>query len=151
MKRGWSINSEDWKALQKVSLRTKTWKSVLLTMNDQALVPETPGVYAICARPPIATEPDSNTLFHSLSTPLYIGRSEWNIKSRFLAHCHNRNRELHKAKRCYHTVQLNFWFVELPHSTVKAAEAELINCFGPPVNRRKETTIPARLKPPVDA
>lgn len=150
MKKGWSIKMEDWNALKDVSLRSKTWTSVLLTINEQALVPESPGVYAICARPPVSTQQGPNSLFHHLSTPLYIGRSEHNIKSRFLHHCTSKNPQLHKAKLCYRAVQLKFWFVELPISNVKDAEAQLIKCFGPPVNQR-DGTITGRVKSPVKA
>lgn len=150
MKKGWSINIEDWQALEKVLLKSKTWKSVLLTTNEQWLVPEVPGVYAICARPPIGTKHDRKTLFRYLASPLYIGRSEWNIKSRFLKHCQNKNPQLRRAKHCFRAVQLNFWFIELPRNYVKDAEARLIKCFGPPVNER-EGTISGKVKSPIDA
>ena len=150
MDKGWSIDKEDWQALEKALLKAKIWKSVLLTTNDQSLVPETSGVYAICARPPIATKQERKTFFHCLASPLYIGRSESNIKLRFLEHCQNKNWQLRRAKQCFRTVKLNFWFVELPRNFVKDAEARLIKCFGPPVNKRAGT-IPGTIKAPVRA
>ena len=150
MDRGWSIDIDDWQALEMALLKSKIWKRVLLTTNDQSLVPEAPGVYAICARPPIGNRHDGKTLFHHLASPLYIGRSEWNIKSRFLNHCQNRNPQLRRAKQCFHSVQLYFWFVELPRNLVKEAEARLIKCFGPPVNKRAGT-ITGTIKAPIDA
>lgn len=150
MDKGWSINREDWEALEQALLRRETWSSVLLTQNDESLVPERPGVYAICARPPNAIGQNRKTLFHCLATPLYIGRSESSIKSRFLDHCKTSNPQLRRARRCYRRVQLSFWFIELPVSTVKDTEARLIKCFGPPVNKRAGT-ISGTIKPPIEA
>ena len=150
MDKGWSINGDDWEALERTLPSTETWNLALLTTNDQALVPEGPGVYAICAPPPTANRQDRSTLFDRLATPLYIGRSESNIKSRFLAHCRTTDAELRRAKQCYHRVQLNFWFMELPVNTVRDVEAWLIKCFGPPVNRRAGT-ITGTIKPPLEA
>lgn len=150
MDKGWSINTEDWEALGQVLHGSETWNSVLLTPNDQVLVPESPGVYAICAPPPNAAGSDRNTMFHSLASPLYIGRSESSIKARFRDHCQTSNPELRRAKNCYHTVQLRFWFIELPASVVKDAEARLLRCFGPPVNKRAGT-ITGTFRPPLEA
>ena len=150
MDKGWSINPEDWEALDQVLRRSETWNSVLLTPNDQSIVPEGPGVYAICAPPPNTTGLDRSTMFHSLASPLYIGRSESNIKSRFLAHCRASNPQLRRAKNCYYRVQLSFWFIELPVSAVRDAEARLIKCFGPPVNKRAGT-ITGTFRPPIEA
>ena len=150
MNKGWSINTEEWEALGQVLHGSEAWNFVLLTPNDQVMVPEGPGVYAICAPPPNATGSDQSTMFHSLASPLYIGRSESSIKSRFLDHCRTSNPELQRAKNCYHTVQLRFWFIELPASVVRDAEARLIRCFGPPVNER-DGTITGTFRPPIEA
>ena len=81
---------------------------------------------------------------------MYVGRSVSNIRKRFLDHCRARDPQLRQAKWCYKTVELRFWFVELPVDAVKDAEAWLIRCFGPPVNRRDGTII-GTLGPPVQA
>lgn len=150
MDNGWSINPEDWRYLEQVILNYETWASVLLTPNDQSMVPEGPGVYAICAPPPNAVGQDGGTMFHSLASPLYIGRSESSIKARFLTHCRTPSPRLRMAKNCYRRVPLRFWFIELPVSAVRNAEAYLIRCFGPPVNRRAGT-ITGAVKRPIDA
>lgn len=147
--KGWSINPKAWDALEQALLKWKAWNSVLLTKNDQSLVPERPGVYAICAQPPYATGKNRKTLFHSLATPLYIGRSESSIRSRFRVHCQTPTQQLRRAKQCYDRVNLSFWFIELPVSTVKDTEARLIKCFGPPVNNR-DGTITGTIKPPIE-
>lgn len=150
MNRGWSLERGDWKGLEKTLKGTDIWRSVLLTPNDQVMVPARPGVYAICAPPPNAVGPNRNTVFHSLASPIYIGKSESSIKSRFLAHCRANDRQLLKAKRCYYSVQMRFWFVELHVNVIRQAEAWLIRCFGPPVNKRAET-ITGSIRPPIDA
>ena len=138
MNRGWSIDRSDWKGLEEALKGKKNWSSVLLTPNEQVMVPTRPGVYAICAPPPNATGQDRSTVFHSLASPLYIGKSESNIQSRFMAHCRSDDPQLQRAKRCYRSVQLKFWFVELDVGEIRKAEAWLIRCFSPPVNRRAE-------------
>ena len=147
---GWSIERMDWDSLEEALNASGSWKSVLLTTTDQLMVPARPGVYAICAQPPNATGQDQTTMFPSLASPLYVGRSESNIQTRFLAHCRANDPELRRAKRCYDTVRLRFWFVELPVSDIRDAETWLIRCFGPPVNKRSGT-ITGTLKPPIDA
>ena len=150
MNRGWSIERIDWEGLEQALSDSGSWSSVLLTTNDKLMVPTRPGVYAICAQPPSAVGPDQTTIFHNLASPLYVGRSESNIRSRFLAHCRADDPELRRAKRCYQKVSLRFWFVELPANAIKDAEAWLIRCFGPPVNKRAGT-ITGTLRPPIDA
>ena len=150
MNRGWSIEKVDWEHLEQALRDARSWSSVILTTTDELMVPARPGVYAICAPPPNAVGPDQTTMFHNLASPLYVGRSESNIRSRFRAHCKADDPELRQAKRCYQTVLLTFWFVELPVSIVKDAEAWMIRCFGPPVNQRAGT-ITGTLKPPIDA
>ena len=150
MNRGWSLDHRDWEALKQALPQPETWNSVLLAKNDQSMVPEVPGVYAICAKPPNATGPDRSTMFHSLASPLYIGRSESNIKLRFLAHCRTSDPQLLRAKSCFHRVQLRFWFIKLPVNAVRNAEAWLIKCFSPPVNKRAGT-ITGTFRPPIEA
>lgn len=150
MDKGWSIDPKDWGALDQVLPRSGTWRYVLLTPSDEPMVPETPGIYAICAPPPNATGPNKNTMFHSLATPIYIGRSASNIKSRFRTHCRTPEPQLLKAKICYGNVELRFWFIALSVDTVKEAEARLIKCFGPPVNKIAGT-ITGTFQPPIRA
>ena len=150
MEKGWSINQAHWKALDQVIPRTKAWTSVLLSPFEDVMVPETPGVYAICVRPPIATVTNTKSLFGSLATPIYIGQSETNIKKRFISHCQSPAPTLKLAKNCYGKVQLMFWFIPMSKEKVKTVEAWLIKCFGPPVNQ-VSGTIPGTLKQPVPA
>lgn len=150
MDKGWSIIREDWEALEQAVPPGEQWNEVLLTLNDQAVVPARPGVYAICAPPPITASLNRGAFFFSLWSPLYIGRSETSIKGRFVKHCRTDDPDLQKAKQCFEKVQLKFWFIELPINAVKDAEARLIKCFGPPVNKRAGT-ISGTYLPPIEA
>ena len=69
VEKGWSIRYEDWESLDQAMQTATLWKSALLTSNDQSLIPERPGVYAICARPPNVVGPGPITMFHSLASP----------------------------------------------------------------------------------
>lgn len=148
--KGWSIKRVDWDGLVQTLRGTESWRSVLLTPIDQLMVPNRPGVYAICAPPPIAVGPDRGAIFHSLASPLYIGRSESSMQSRFVAHCRADDPDLRRAKRSYSRVQLRFWFIELPICKVRNAEAWMIRCFGPPVNKRAGS-ITGTIRPPIEA
>ena len=148
MEKGWSINQADWKDLEQVIPKNKAWSSVLLTSNEHVMVPETAGVYAICASPPVSTVTTTKSLFSSLASPIYVGRSETNIKNRFISHCQNPGSTLKLAKYCFGKVQLNFWFVPMSKETVRTAETLLIRCFGPPVNQISGT-ITGTIKPPI--
>lgn len=150
MMKGWSIDPDDWDVLEKVIPSSLAWKSVILTPIDQNMVPESPGVYAICAPPPNATIPNLNSVYNNLSIPIYIGRSETNLRSRFIKHCQTPDSLLQKAKICFQKVKLSFWFISLNSERVKDAEAQLITCFGPPVNKRAGT-ITGIIKPPLPA
>ena len=149
MDKGWSIDSSDWESVTQVLPQSKTWNSVLLTSSEQSTVPDRSGVYAICAPPPNVFSLQGHAIFQTLATPIYIGRSESNIRSRFLNHCDHPSPQLQKAKQCYRKVQLTFWFIELPTNEVKDAEAWMIKCFGPPANIRAGT-IRGYIKPPIE-
>ena len=139
MEKGWSIDQTDWKKLEQLIPPNRSWGSVLLTPNEDVMVPETAGVYAICGRPPIADFVNNKSVYSCLATPIYIGCSETNIKTRFLSHCNSPSAKLKLAKLCYGKVQLKFWFIQLNKETVRTAEAFLIQCFGPPVNQLSGT------------
>ena len=109
----------------------------------EMMVPARPGVYAICAQPPNAVGPDQSTIFHNLASPLYVGRSESSNSNKVYGTLQRRstpNFSEPSAVTAYCMLTaLRFWFVELPVSAIKDAEALLIRCFGPPVNKRAGT------------
>lgn len=148
MNKGWSLNEVDWGRLKGVLDSRGSWTRVLLTKTDESLVPEQPGVYALCARPPIHVENKVESIFNSLIAPLYVGRSETSLRSRFRSHRQSTDQRMVSAKQCYS--RISFWFIVLPSPAVLAVEAHMIQCFGPPVNSRAGT-IPGTLMPPIDA
>lgn len=150
MRRGWSIDPGEWRELAEIIGDQTRWKSVTLTTNDKHMVPERPGVYAICARPPVRVSTNDKNSFSEFACPVYFGRSETDIRSRFVAHCRSRDPDMYEAKRCFSRQRLRFWYVELPKDEVFDVEAALIKCFGPVTNKRDES-IKGKLGPPVPA
>lgn len=141
--KGWSLNLKDWQRLEGLFREHNQWipwRKVTLSPHNSFMVPNTPGVYGICAAPPVVSrprEPNGNrqTMFQELAVPLYIGMSETSLQRRFNDHCRRPSDDLRKAKRCYSQVKLAFWFAELDQEYIRLAEGLLIRCFGPPVNQ----------------
>ena len=145
--RGWSLNTEDWQRLESLFREHDQWipwRSVTLNPRNIFEVPDTPGVYGICATPPVAVGPRESTsngptMFQSLAVPLYVGMSESSIQRRFSDHCQRPSDSMKRAKSCYSQVKLTFWFAELAKDHIRLAEGLLIKCFGPPVNQMQGT------------
>ena len=70
--KGWSLNWEDWQGLEELFREDNgwiPWRKVTLSPHNSIMVPNTSGVYGICAAPPFAVRPrESNyngqTMFH---------------------------------------------------------------------------------------
>lgn len=145
--KGWSLNTQDWQTLEALFQEHNEWipwRNVTLNPNHQFLVPNKPGVYGICATPPLAVGSHESkgtvqTMFQELAVPLYVGMSESNLQRRFSDHCQRPSDSLKKAKHCYSQVKLTFWFAELDRAHIRLAEGLLIKCFGPPVNQVQGT------------
>lgn len=150
MRKGWSIDLGEWQRLAELIGQRTRWQSVTLTTNDQHMVPTMPGVYAICARPTVGITTSDTASFGQLACPIYIGKSESNIRSRFIRHCRSRDPDLYQAKRCYSPQRLRFWYIQLPSEEVGAIEGALIDCFGPVTNKRTEA-LKGKIGPAVPA
>ncbi len=145
--KGWSLNTEDWQTLEALFREHNgwiPWRNVPLNPNHRFLVPDTPGVYGICATPPLTVSSRGSkghvpTMFQELAVPLYVGMSESSLQRRFSDHCQRPSDHLKKAKRCYSQVKLTFWFAVLEDKRIRLAEGLLIKCFGPPVNQAHGT------------
>lgn len=97
------------------------------------------GVYMFCASP-VGIRPASHeggALFTLLLSPIYIGRTN-DLRRRFIQHCRRPSREVRAARACFGT-SMHFWYHLREHGTIRNDEATLIDCFGPPANRRRET------------
>ena len=132
MRYGWSLQGGSWRRLPTGALK---WGTVRLTLNDRNAVPNTPGVYAMCAAPPGHKRGGGRgfNLFKILYAPLYVGQAR-DLRARFIQHCKNPKLEIEQCLSCFKG-RLDFWFLRLNLDQLDAFEAMLIDCFGPPANR----------------
>jgi hypothetical protein len=135
---GWTLNLPDWARLKSVLGTGLAWEVVELSDLHQSMVPERSGVYVITASPPgysAGGSKKANRLMAHLLCPVYIGRSESNIRTRFNSHCKSPSDLVRAAKKCY-AGTLRFWFAQLNADEVVAVETHLISCFKPPANAK---------------
>lgn len=141
MQHGWTLDKQKWQHLLTAVSRTR-WSKTRLDQLYRDSIPESPGVYAICAR-----VPDFNQfLFKALYEIIYVGKSNVSLHSRFLNHCHNPERGIEQAKECFGD-SFEYWYTEVSPDQVDELETRLIECFGPPANRISGR-IRARLRNP---
>ena len=143
MQHGWTLEKHRWDDLLN-AISGIHWSKTKLDILYQNNVPECPGVYAICLK--LRTINFNQRPFKDLYEIIYVGRSEWSVRSRFLSHCHKPERRVREAKECFGE-NLEYWYAEVNQDQVRELEARLIDCFGPPANIRQER-IPARTMEP---
>ena len=143
MRHGWTLEKQNWDDLLEVISRTY-WSNTKLDQSYQHNVPDSPGVYAICLK--LRTMNFNQCPFKDLYEIIYIGKSDTSVRDRFLKHCRSPVRGVKKAKQCFGD-RLEYWHTIVMPNQVSELEARLIECFGPPANRRQES-IPARVKAP---
>ena len=129
MQHGWTLEKQKWDNLL-INIGKTHWSKVQFNQLYQDLVPETPGVYAICAR----LRGFNQSLFTALYEIIYVGRSKDSLRNRFLTHCCRPERGVEQAKQCFDD-RLEYWFTEADSDQVANLETCLIECFGPPANR----------------
>lgn len=144
MQHGWTLEKQKWNHLLEIVSGTrwsKTWLDQLYRDN----IPESPGVYAICAK--FKTSDSSQSLFKALYEVIYVGKSAVSLHSRFLDHCRKPERGIEQAKECFGD-SFEYWYTEVTPDQADELETHLIECFGPPANRIGGQKILARLGPP---
>jgi len=141
MRHGWTLETQKWDDLL-ISISRTYWSKVPFNQLYQDFVPETPGVYTICAR----LRGFNQNLFTVLYEIIYVGMSKDSLRTRFLAHCLRPERGVKQARQCFGD-GLEYWFTEVNPDQVRELEAHLIECFGPPANLKQES-IPARTREP---
>ena len=145
---GWPLDSRDWDELETTDLQNATWFSKTITPGNVKSLPETEGVYMICAGPPISRSTNHSTeLFQSFHEVLYVGETG-NLRDRFYDYLSDLRPKIVALKKVYANT-VRFWYTKLPNLTEAERhdyEAILMKCFGPPANERKEN----RSKAPVD-
>lgn len=132
MRRGWTLDPQDWLRLWAALGSTHKWRSVVMSDVSSEAVPNSPGVYALCSYPPGISSGVSGNLFAKLYGAVYVGRTD-DLRSRFLQHCHSREELIVAARSCYS--QLHFWFTRMDEPKTKSIESLMISCLGPPANK----------------
>jgi len=131
MEHGWRLTRESWNALGQ-RLEGRRWRKALFRQRYRDTIPQSSGVYAICAPPPVHVR---EFVPKGLYEVLYVGLST-NLQNRFLQHLgRHPKEEIAQLSECYGPSEhLNFWFVAAEETEIKGLEAALIECFGPPGN-----------------
>ena len=130
MRHGLSLDPASWrKALE---LTNRNWKRVPFSRVQASMVPEKPGVYALCSGVPAVHEPKG--VFARLYGALYVGQSD-SLRRRFLQHNDRPKPEIVKAVEFFPSAE--FWYLPLPREEIDSAEDALIDCLGPPGNLRR--------------
>lgn len=138
MRYGWSLRPADWEAVAQV-LGAGPWYKVAFRQIQRRRIPEEPGVYMLGTRPAAAGLPP-------LYNAVYVGQAT-NLRSRFLQHLQRPSPDVDRAAMCF--PDLEFWFVKSDQMALNRLEAMLIECLGPPANRR--AGIGAKVGEPVPA
>jgi hypothetical protein len=132
---GWHLNIVKWRELH-AAVPALEWLTLPFHPLSANRVPEAPGIYMITGAPPLfRAAPHSG-----FEQPLYVGKSETSIRERFRAHTSGRTlpgiRELRQLYEDARHPTLSFRLLPLDASIVVYAESLLIDCYGPPANRR---------------
>ena len=130
MRYGWQLDPESWKRVRFLS--DQSWRHIPFDTLHARMVPERPGIYAVCSKVPAGRPPSG--IFRGLYNALYVGKSDL-LRQRFLQHCNNPKPEITHLRLCFPSSQ--FWFLELPRNEIADAEDALIDCLGPSANLRR--------------
>ncbi|MYH46568.1 MAG: hypothetical protein F4008_08035 [Gammaproteobacteria bacterium] len=135
VKYGWQFDLSNWQKIPEDLRDSSSWIGVDYTLIESERVPEHPGIYIFCTRPPRLAEVTSSesNLFGKLLTPIYIGQTK-DLRKRFKQHCRRPTDELKAASKCFQK-HLRFWFLKRRIEDIKQEEATLIQCFGPTANK----------------
>jgi len=133
---GWSLDPAPWINFDKFTNLDDgyvlNWKIKPFDKFYKDSIPEKPGVYMICVKPP--SNPNFPKNFY---TPIYIGRASESIRSRFLYHLGSSAMPKVKKARILFSKdpdQIMFHFTKCLPEDVPTLESILIDCFGPTSN-----------------
>lgn len=142
MRYGWSCEYELW-ITARCAVAGRQWFSLPYTPGYEHAIPEQSGVYMITL---LASELlGGEEFWKNMQAPIYVGQSE-NLRRRFKEHVLNRStvgayiRGLPKLRYCYCKVEIG----QLNH-----VESQLVQIFGPRINRVQPAVLRATLKSPV--
>lgn len=142
MRYGWTCDYELW-MIARCAVADRRWFSLPYVPGYEHNVPEQSGVYMITL---LASELlGQEDFWKRIQAPIYIGQSE-NLRRRFKEHVLNKStvgsylRDLPRLQYCYCKVELNH---------LDDVESQLIQVFGPRINRVQPAILRATFKPPV--
>ena len=128
---GWAADAKLWQELHRLAAKY-SWTRIAFDSNLAVNVPETPGVYVICAHAPYPTK-----LGRTAYTVLYAGkvrRLPRTLRARFVEHCKRPNPALRPFLLCFHP-KVHFWWSSIADSEeVDQIETLLVESFNPPAN-----------------
>lgn len=140
MRGGWSLDDLIWRRMRN-EFEERAWRKHPLDMTYLDSIPQSPGVYAICA----TASNDKRCRLRDIVCPIYAGHATV-LRRRFVDHCKGYG-DVRRAQKCF--PRLWYWYTEMPKADLRSAEQLLIDCFGPPANRIN--SIGARVGAPVPA
>lgn len=124
------ISREYWERMAQ-SIRGLQWKRTRLTQGGLKLVPNRPGVYIICAKPPRVPVSFQKL---GLYNPMYIGKTD-NLSERIGTHL-NRPDENIEELREHFSAELSLWYAVADARDIESIEDDMIFCFWPAANRK---------------
>jgi hypothetical protein len=134
MRKGWSLEGEQWEAFFAILTGT-AWTKCYLEAMYRDVVPASAGVYLICARPR-----EVLPHFPPLYEVVYVGQEGVSLRRRFLEHCTRPKLEIQKSRGCFRP-PLDYWFCQAASVDLDKLEGVLIDSFGPPANLVRKLTV----------
>jgi len=142
MRYGWSCEYDLW-VTARSAVEDRAWFSLPYVIGYEHTVPERSGVYMITL---LAAEMlGGEGFWKRMQGPIYIGQSE-NLRRRFKEHVLNRStvgaylKNLPKLQYCYCNVEKD---------QLDDVESQLVQVFGPRINRVQPAVLRASLKSPI--
>lgn len=134
LQRGWSLCGGTWdELLQTLHLLNLDWKNYSLYRANKPLISRSSGIYMICSSTEsISTKGGMNMPpFYNV---LYVGISK-NLQNRF--YNHSTDPTFARARSIFREV--DFWFATCSQEYLEHLEQQLIDAFGPTLNKRNST------------
>lgn len=131
MQHGWSLERKRWDTFATLcaSAASSSWEKTKLDDVYRDRVPLSPGIYAICTKPPMPALPSG------LYNVVYVGKAVV-LRQRFLNHCQRPAPDLARAKETFGPM-LDYWFMTAEAEKVASLESRLIDCLGPAANLKR--------------
>lgn len=113
------------------SIRGLQWKRTRLTQGGLKLVPNRPGIYIICAKPPCVSASFREL---GLCNPMYIGKTK-NLSERIGAHLNRPDKNIEELRENF-SAELSLWYAVADVRDIESIEDGMIFCFWPAANRQ---------------